>query len=123
MKLYTSIGPNPRVVKMFAAEKGISLDHVVVDIIAGENRQPAWQAINPTCTTPVLELEGGLRIAETTAICEYLEEFRPAPALDVQPAHDDLACVERMRSSSRSILAARRARISSSTSASLGRRR
>ncbi|MBS0345736.1 MAG: glutathione S-transferase family protein [Proteobacteria bacterium] len=81
MKLYTSIGPNPRVVRMFAAEKGLSLDHVVVDIIAGENRQPAWQAINPTGTTPVLELEGGLCIAETTAICEYLEEFRPAPAL------------------------------------------
>ena len=81
MKLYNSIGPNPRLVKMFAAEKGIKLDLVEVDIIAGENRQPAWQAINPTSTTPVLELDSGLCIAETTAICEYLEDRFPAPAL------------------------------------------
>ena len=81
MKLYNSIGPNPRLVKMFAAEKGIKLDLVEVDIIAGENRQPAWQAINPTGTTPVLELDSGLCIAETTAICEYLEDRFPAPAL------------------------------------------
>ena len=81
MKLYNSIGPNPRLVKMFAAEKGIQLDLVEVDIVAGENRQPAWQAINPTSTTPVLELDSGLCIAETTAICEYLEDRFPAPAL------------------------------------------
>ncbi|MBL0283759.1 MAG: glutathione S-transferase family protein [Zoogloea sp.] len=81
MKLYNSIGPNPRLVKMFAAEKGIKLDLVEVDIIAGENRQPAWQAINPTSTTPVLELDSGLRIAETAAICEYLEDRFPDPAL------------------------------------------
>lgn len=81
MKLYTSIGPNPRLVKMFAAEKGIPLELVNVDIIAGENRQPAWQAINPTGTTPVLETDDGLRIAETVAICEYLEERFPASPL------------------------------------------
>lgn len=81
MKLYNSIGPNPRLVKMFAAEKGIKLDLVEVDIIAGENRQPAWQAINPTGTTPVLELDNGVRIAETAAICEYLEDRFPDPAL------------------------------------------
>ena len=81
MKLYISIGPNPRLVKMFAAEKGIKLDLVEVDIIAGENRQPAWQAINPTGTTPVLELDSGVRIAETAAICEYLEDRFPDPAL------------------------------------------
>lgn len=81
MKLYNSIGPNPRLVKMFAAEKGIKLDLVEVDIIAGENRQPAWQAINPTGTTPVLELDSGVRIAETAAICEYLEDRFPDPAL------------------------------------------
>lgn len=81
MKLYNSIGPNPRLVKMFAAEKGIKLDLVEVDIIAGENRQPAWQAINPTGTTPVLELDSGVCIAETAAICEYLEDRFPDPAL------------------------------------------
>lgn len=81
MKLYHSIGPNPRLVKMFAAEKGIALDLVHVDIIAGENRRPPYLAINPTGTTPVLELDDGMAIAETTAICEYLEERHPEPAL------------------------------------------
>jgi len=81
MKLYNSIGPNPRLVKMFAAEKGMALDLVDVDIVAGENRLPAYLDINPTATTPVLELDDGSRIAETTAICEYLEELQPQPPL------------------------------------------
>ncbi|MBP8134398.1 MAG: glutathione S-transferase N-terminal domain-containing protein, partial [Zoogloea sp.] len=81
MKLYNSIGPNPRLVKMFAAEKGLKLELVEVDIIGGESRQPAYLAINPTGTTPVLAPEGGRPIAETTAICEYLEEQQAAPPL------------------------------------------
>lgn len=81
MKLYNSIGPNPRLVKMFAAEKGLKLELVEVDIIGGESRQPAYLAINPTGTTPVLAPEGGRPIAETTAICEYLEELQASPPL------------------------------------------
>lgn len=81
MKLYNSIGPNPRLVRMFAAEKGIALNLVEVDIIAGDNRLPAYLEINPTATTPVLALYNGCHIAETTAICEYLEELQPQPAL------------------------------------------
>ncbi len=81
MKLYSSIGPNPRLVRLFAAAKGLSLPLVEVDIMAGENRQPDFLKINPTGTTPVLELDDGTRIAETTAICEYLEELHPAPHL------------------------------------------
>lgn len=81
MKLYSSIGPNPRLVRLFAAEKDVPLSLVEVDIIAGENRTSAYLAINPTGTTPVLELDHGVRIAETTAICEYLEECFPVPAL------------------------------------------
>ena len=38
MKLYTSVGPNPRVARMFAAEKGIALDLAEIDILAGDNR-------------------------------------------------------------------------------------
>ncbi|WP_150302645.1 glutathione S-transferase family protein [Pseudomonas saliphila] len=81
MKLYNSIGPNPRLIRLFAAEKGAPLSRVEVDIVAGENRQPAYLAINPTGTTPVIELDDGSRIAETTAICEYLEELFSSPAL------------------------------------------
>lgn len=81
MKLYHSIGPNPRFVRMFAAEKGLALELVEVDIVAGENRRAPFLEINPTGTTPVLALDDGTNIAETTAICEYLEELAPQPVL------------------------------------------
>ncbi|ODT87191.1 glutathione S-transferase family protein [Phenylobacterium sp. SCN 70-31] len=81
MKLYTSIGPNPRVVKMFLAEKGIDVERVEVDLRAGENRQAAYLAVNPAGQTPALELESGAHLAEITAICEYLEEVTPNPPL------------------------------------------
>jgi glutathione S-transferase len=81
MKLYQSIGPNPRLVRMFLIEKGIELPTVDVDIIAGENRQAPFLAINPGGSTPVLMLDSGEALAETTAICEYLEELHPQPPL------------------------------------------
>ncbi len=81
MKLYNSIGPNPRLVNMVCAEKGVVLARVEVDIMAGENRRPAFLALNPTGTTPVLQLDDGSCIAETVAICEYLEELFPQVAL------------------------------------------
>lgn len=77
MKLYTSIGPNPRLVKMAIEEKGLMIDRVDIDIIAGNNRKPEFVALNPTATTPVLELDDGTCIAETVAICEYLDEIFP----------------------------------------------
>lgn len=81
MKFYNSIGPNPRVVKMFMAEKGIDIPRVEVDLRAGENRQAAHVARNPTGQMPTLELDDGTYLAEITAICEYLEELHPSPAL------------------------------------------
>lgn len=81
MKFYNSIGPNPRVVKMFMAEKGIEIPRVEVDLLAGENRQAAHVGRNPAGQTPTLELDDGRFLAEITAICEYLEECHPAPAL------------------------------------------
>jgi glutathione S-transferase len=81
MKLYNSIGPNPRLVRMFAAEKGIELSLILIDILTGENRQAPYLDINPAGSTPVLVLESGELLAETTAICEYLEELHPTPPL------------------------------------------
>ena len=81
MKFYNSIGPNPRVVKMFMAEKGIALPRVEVDLLGGENRQAAHLGRNPSGQTPTLELDTGDFIAEITAICEYLEEKHPTPPL------------------------------------------
>ncbi|MCY1267147.1 Glutathione S-transferase [compost metagenome] len=81
MKLFNSIGPNPRLVRLFAAEKGIALPLQDIDIIAGDNRQADFLRLNPTGTTPTLLLDDGRAIAETTAVCEYLEELHPVPAL------------------------------------------
>lgn len=81
MKLYTSIGPNPRVVRMFLAEKGVELPLESVDLMAGENRQAAHTARNPAGQMPCLELDDGSFLSEITAICEYIEETHPEPAL------------------------------------------
>jgi glutathione S-transferase len=81
MKLYQSIGPNPRVVKMFIAEKGLDIPRVEIDLLGGENRQPTHLARNPSGQTPTLELDDGTCLAEITAICEYLEEKNPDPPL------------------------------------------
>jgi glutathione S-transferase len=81
MKLYNSIGPNPRVVRMFLAEKGLKIPVQEVDLPGGENRAEPYLSINPHGQTPALELEGGVCVSEIVAICEYIEEQHPEPAL------------------------------------------
>ncbi len=82
MKLYDYEGaPNPRRVRMFAAEKGIELESVRVDIRAGEQRSAGFLEKNPSGKIPVLELEDGTCIAESIAICRYLEGIQPEPNL------------------------------------------
>ena len=74
MKLYTSVGPNPKVVRTFMREGGIEIELQKIDLMGGENRQAAYLKINPTGTLPALELDDGSVITEITAICEYLAE-------------------------------------------------
>lgn len=81
MKLYTGLGPNPRVVHIFMAEKGLDIPLSQVDLMAGENRQADHLSRNPSGQLPTLELDNGSFIAEITAICEYLDEVGPAPSL------------------------------------------
>jgi len=81
MKFYTSVGPNPAVVAMFLAEKGVKLEEVKVDLMGGENRQDPYKAKNPAGQLPCLELDDGTYLAEITAICEYLDEKFPNPPL------------------------------------------
>ena len=81
MKLYDSIGPNPRIVRMFMAEKGIEMPRQTVDLRGGENRQAEHLKRNPHGQMPTLELDDGSYLSEVTAICEYLEEKNPKPAL------------------------------------------
>ena len=81
MKLFSSVGPNPRIVNMFVAEKGMTLDKVTVDLMSGENRREPYLSKNPAGQTPALELDSGACLTEITAICEYLEEKQPNPPL------------------------------------------
>ena len=81
MKLYSSLGPNPRLVRMFLIEKGIEVERIHLDIIAGTNRSPEFAEKNVLQTLPVLELDDGTRLTESTVICEYLEEQQPEPNL------------------------------------------
>ena len=81
MQFYNSIGPNPRVVKLFMAEKGMEIPRVEVDLLKGENRQEAYKAKNPSGQMPALELDDGVVLAEILPICEYLEEVHPSPPL------------------------------------------
>jgi glutathione S-transferase len=73
--------PSPRRVRVFLAEKGIELDTVQVDLGSGEQFSEAFRKINPDCVVPVLELDDGRCLSEVLAICSYLEELHPEPAL------------------------------------------
>ncbi|CAA0107632.1 Protein LigF [Halioglobus japonicus] len=81
MKLYYSVGPNPRVVKMFMAERGITLPEQEVDIMAGENLGDDYRKLNSSAQSPCLELDDGSTIAEITVICGYLDEITEGDSL------------------------------------------
>lgn len=79
MLLYNSIGPNPRTVRMFMAERGITgIPLEQIDLPGGENRQPPYLQKNPAGQTPALVLDDGMVLTEITAICEYLDEIGPS---------------------------------------------
>lgn len=75
MKFYNSVGPNPRMVRMFMAEKGFKVPAVEVDLRGGENRREPYLKINPAGQCPALELDDGSVLTEITAICEYIDEI------------------------------------------------
>jgi glutathione S-transferase len=82
MLLLDSVGPNPKVVRMFMAERGITgIPVQTIDLRGGENRQPAYVAKNPSGTCPALQLDDGSYLTEITAICEYFDETAPGPSL------------------------------------------
>ena len=97
MQLYDSaMAPNPRIVRVYLAEKGIEVPKVQVDLAGAENRKPEYLAKNPMGGVPMLELDDGTYIAETIAICRYFEEQQPEPALFGTDAKDK-AVVEMWR--------------------------
>ena len=86
MKFYDSAGPNPKVVRVFMAEKGITIPLEKVDLRAGDNRKEPHLKRNPHGQMPALELDNGSFVSEITAICEYLEDKHPTPAADRRDA-------------------------------------
>jgi glutathione S-transferase len=82
MKLYEyTQAPNPRRVRVFLAEKGVSVPYQQVDIGTSQNRAPEFLKINPMGGLPVLELDDGTHLAESVAICRYFEALHPEPRL------------------------------------------
>jgi glutathione S-transferase len=82
MKLYNSnLAPSPRRVRIFLAEKGVSIPYVEVDLAKLDHKSPKFSALNPFETIPILELDDETRIAETIAICRYIEALWPEPNL------------------------------------------
>ncbi len=82
MKLYDSEqAPNPRRVRIFMAEKGISCETEQLNIVLGENLSDDFLAVNPRGLLPTLVLDDGTVLDESVAICRYLEETHPEPAL------------------------------------------
>jgi glutathione S-transferase len=84
MKVFDIPGfPNPLRIRIVLAEKGLGsqVEFIKVDLPAAEHKQPAFLAINPLGTVPVLQLDDGTNIAECTAITEYLDNLDGHPTL------------------------------------------
>jgi len=73
--------PNVRRVLMFIDEKNIDIPVCELSIESGAHRSPQMLELNPLGQLPVLELDDGRGLSESTAICRYLEELHPDPAL------------------------------------------
>eukprot|EP00658_Telonema_sp_P-2_P041807 TRINITY_DN2993_c0_g1_i1.p1 TRINITY_DN2993_c0_g1~~TRINITY_DN2993_c0_g1_i1.p1 ORF type:complete len:252 (+),score=76.20 TRINITY_DN2993_c0_g1_i1:77-832(+) len=78
-----SFAPNPQLVDIFAREKGIDLESIEkqVNILINENRSPEMLKINPAGQVPFFEMDDGKGLSDTIAMCEYLEDVKPEPAL------------------------------------------
>ncbi|MDZ4371369.1 MAG: maleylacetoacetate isomerase [Phenylobacterium sp.] len=85
----------PYRVRIGLALKGVDYDYAPVDLIAGQQREPAYRAVNPQGLTPALDLGDGVILAQSLAILEWLEETRPQPPILPRSALDR-AIVRRM---------------------------
>jgi glutathione S-transferase len=94
MKFYDYVrAPNARRVRIYLAEKGITVPVEAVDFAAMQHKSEAYTAINPMQRVPALVLDDGTVIAESMAICRYFEALNPSPPLFGVGAAD-LAAVE-----------------------------
>lgn len=90
MKLYDGgRAPNPRRVRIYLAEKGLSVPLEQVDLGALAQKSPAFTAINPVQRVPALQLDDGTIISESIAICRYFEALHPEPPMFGRGAKDE----------------------------------
>src|SRR2546429_9854745 len=102
MKFYDcAVAPSPRRVRIFLAEKGLTVPTVQVDLRNCEQFSPAFRAVNPDCTVPVLELDDGTKLTDSIAICLYLEAQHPQPPLMGSGAYDRALVAEWQRRAER----------------------
>lgn len=83
-------GPNPARIRIVVAAKGLEdqVQYVSIDLINAEQKTPGFMAKNPIGKIPVLELEDGTCLAESTAITEYLDNLDGKPILTGTSARD-----------------------------------
>ena len=82
MKIYDfPLAPNPRKLRTYLGEKGLEIPFENVNLVHGEQNEPAFLAMNPRGGVPVLELDDGSYLCESLAIIEYLEELHPEPCM------------------------------------------
>ncbi len=83
MKLYSenNPAPNPRRVRIFLAEKGVSIPIENVSMRARAHKSPEFKEKNSLGQLPVLELDDGTCLSESVSICRFLEDSHPTPAL------------------------------------------
>jgi len=80
MKLYFHpASTTSRVVTLYAAQEGATLEYQLVDLMTGEHLRPAYAALNPSCLVPMLE-DGDFRLGECSAIIKYLADLQGSPA-------------------------------------------
>lgn len=78
----------PYRVRIGLALKGVAYEYAAIDLIAGQQREPAYRAVNPQGLTPALDLGDGHVLTQSLAILEYLEETRPNPPILPRSALD-----------------------------------
>ena len=78
----------PYRVRIGLALKGVEYDYVAVDLLAGEQLEPAYRAVNPQGLAPALDLGDGHILTQSLAILEWLEETRPQPPILPRSALD-----------------------------------
>lgn len=101
MKLYgNTTASNCRRVTIYLAEKGLQVELVEVDVAAGEHKSAQFLTRNPAGLIPVLELDDGSHIPESSAIVEYLEDIHPEPSMrgDTAETRGKVRAVERIAS-------------------------